>query len=270
MPPESTVTLLGGYVDESGALAHDVVLRGLAGRDQEWLFALPASTTRARATSELLWRSVKRVGRRRPTREGLATLTLGERDYLLLKLYELSFGSHLELVASCPAAACGAKLDVDVPLESLALEGPPRRERYPFPAEASGRPRLWFRLPTVADELTAMNASELLQTCVVDGVSVRELPHEVASVLEQAIEQASPRLPSAFDTSCAECGQPFALPFDPGALLLGALFRGRPSFERDVHLLSFHYHWPLREILALTPARRAHYVRLLGSELGVA
>jgi len=269
MRPEVTVTLLGGYVDEAGALAHEVVLRGLAGRDQEWLFALPASMPRARATSELLARSLKRVGRRRLTPERLATLTLGDRDYLLLKLYELSFGSNLALVASCPAAPCGAKLDVDVALDSLALEGSSRRERYPFALDAGGTPRLWFRLPTVADELVATNSEELLQSCLLDGASVRELPQEVASGLELAIEQASPRLPSAFDTTCAECGRPFALPFDPGALLLGALFRGRRSFDEDVHLLSFHYHWPLREILALTPARRGHYVRLLGAELGV-
>jgi len=270
MPPESSVTLLGGLVDAGGALAHDVVLRGLVGRDQEWLFALPPSTTRACATSGLLSRSVKRVGGRRATRESTATLTLGERDFLLLKLYELSFGSRLALVASCPAAACGAKLDVDVSLEALALEGPPRRERYPFSEDRSGAPRLWFRLPTVADELAATDPADLLQTCVLDGASVRELPREATAGLEHAIEQASPRLPDAFDTTCAECARPFALPFDPGALLLGALLGGRHSFDRDVHLLSVHYHWPLSEILALTPARRGHYVRLLGSELGVA
>ncbi len=270
MHAETTVSLLAGLPDEAGALERDLVLRGLSGRDQEWLFSLSPSTTRARATSELLFRTIKRVGRRRPTRERLASMALGDRDHVLLKLYELSFGSSLALVVSCPRPECGAKLDADVALDGLALEGPVPEARYHFRSNAEEPEELWFRLPTVRDELLAADPGALLAGCVLEGASASSLSADSRSALEQAIERVSPKLPSAFDAVCAECGGAFAVPFDPAALLLAQLFRSRHSFDREVHLLGFHYHWPLSEVLALTPARRGHYVRLLGAELGVA
>ena len=270
MHAETTVSLLAGLPDEAGALERDLVLRGLSGRDQEWLFSLPPSTPRARATSELLFRTIKRVGRRRPTRQRLHGMALGDRDNVLLKLYELSFGSSVALVITCPRPRCGCNLDADIALDGLALEGPPPEARYHFRSDTAVPEELWFRLPTVRDELLATDPVALLEGCVLEGASARSLSADSRSALEQAIERVSPKLPSAFDAVCAECGGAFAVPFDPAALLLDQLFQSRRSFDREVHWLSFHYHWPLSEVLALTPARRGHYVRLLGAELGVA
>jgi len=42
----------------------------------------------------------------------------------------------------------------------------------------------------------------------------------------------------------------------------------RAGFERELHVLAFHYHWPLGDLMALTRPRRRRFLHLLSEQLG--
>lgn len=234
-------------------------MRPLCGWDEDWIRQLPSATTQAHAATEILVRTVKSIGPYRATREVVRALPLGDRDYLVMKLRQITFGSRIELVLDCPA--CGGRMDVDFDLESVPVEARPQQLEYRLRVE--GGLDLRFRLPRGSDVEDAVDADALLARCV----GGESLPAGVRVALEKEIERVSPKVNSDFEAACPECEHRFATPFDPAAVLLRDFYRRQAQFERGVHLLSFYYHWPLREILALTPARREHYVDLLLSQM---
>jgi hypothetical protein len=81
------------------------------------------------------------------------------------------------------------------------------------------------------------------------------------------MERLAPGVDRELQATCPECGHPFAVAFDPVPAFLAEVWRRRAEFDRDVHLLSFHYHWPLSEILGMPRPRRQAYVALLLSQL---
>jgi hypothetical protein len=83
------------------------------------------------------------------------------------------------------------------------------------------------------------------------------------AALAERMRRHSALVQRELDTACPECGRPFTATFDPVLSFLSEMLRRRPEFERDVHLLSLHYHWPLSEILAMPRPRRRRYVELL-------
>jgi hypothetical protein len=90
------------------------------------------------------------------------------------------------------------------------------------------------------------------------------------AVIEEEMERVMPGVPREIGLRCPECGHEFGAAFDPVAWLLGRVRRGRALLDRDIHLLSLHYHWPLDTILAMTGPARREYVSLLERELDLA
>jgi hypothetical protein len=103
-----------------------------------------------------------------------------------------------------------------------------------------------------------------------DEAAIAALSPEAREAISGEMERVSPRVEDTIEASCPECGQEFSTAFDSTALLVAGLYRRRREFNQAVHLLSFHYHWPLSEILRMTRERRQHYVRLLVDELDAA
>jgi hypothetical protein len=259
MAARTTVVLLGGLLDAGGVLHRDAVLRPLCGRDEDWVRQLPFATTEVHAATEILARTVRSVGEYRVTRELVRALPVADRDYLIMKLRQITFGSRVELVLDCPA--CGAPMDIDFDLDSVPVEARPQQPEYRLRTEEG--PELRFRLPRVGDVEEAGDGNALLARCT-DGAAAAPA---IWSALDEEIERVSPKVNPDFEAACPGCGHAFTAPFDPVAVLLRDLHRREPQFDRGVHLLSFYYHWPLSEILALTPARREHYVDLLSSQM---
>ena len=271
-------TLPGGWLDRSGTRQHEVVLRPLRGGDEEWLYTLPPDATQASVMTALLARCVKRIGPHRASRARVRALLAGDCDYLALRLHRLTFGDKVELVLVCPNPACGAKMDLDFDASLLPVEERPQLARYTLRLEAPTVGEVSFRLPSIGDVEAAGEAEEpllaLLTRCLSsldgkapDAETVAALPSEVREAISAEMERVAPRIEDTIEASCPECGREFTAPFDAGALLVSGLYRRRREFHRAVHLLSFHYHWPLGEILGMTRARRQHYVRLLLNEL---
>jgi hypothetical protein len=232
--------------------AGPAVVRALRGSDEEWLRALDRDTPVPRATTALLSRCVPRLGGAAATPEAIRALGLFDRDRLILAVWRLSLGPRMELVLRCPA--CDAPMDADVEVD----------DSPPGSAPAAGAR---VRLPSGGDLEAIAGAGDpalaLLERCAIDVTAPRD-------VLEEELERLDPGAVAELDADCPECGARFTTALDPAMALLAELGRRQPQLDRDVHLLSLHYHWPLREILGMGRLQRRAYVERLLSQLDVA
>jgi hypothetical protein len=268
----ATFTLPGGLLDGSGPRLQAGWLRPLDGFDEEWIHSLPPSTARAAFVTQLLARCVRRIGGRRVTRAVARALTVGDRDFLVLRVYQATFGGVLALVLDCAHPGCGAKMNLDLRIEDIPVE-----ERRP---EASYRLRLGapepveieYRLPRGADEERLASSgpgtpAELRQRLLDACVLSEGRPAWSDEALTAAIEAGTPHVEWEIEVRCPQCDRSFDVELDVVSVLLQEVAQGRRGFDREIHLLAFHYHWPLRELLALTRPRRQRFLRLLMGEL---
>jgi hypothetical protein len=266
-------SLPAGWLDENGAREHAVELRTLCGTDEEWIHSLPGETPQVRIAAALLARCVRRIGARRASPAMIRELSVGDVDFLLLRLWELTFGDRVELVLRCPRGACGAKMDVDFTLQAVPVEPCPQLPSYTVRFQDGPVREVGFRLPRLGDleTIAGQGAGTLLGRCLLsiddrrelDPARVQDLAVELRAAIEAEIERVSAKAHGEIETECPECGAAFTTTVEPMTWLLSEVTRRRREFETGVHLLSFHYHWPLRDILQMPRARRQHYVRLL-------
>jgi hypothetical protein len=282
MYAQEEFTLPGGLLDSKGACYRQGRLRALTGADEEWIYSLPTSRMQAPFVTELLARCIHSIGTERVTKDLLRQLTSGDRDYLLLKLRQASFGDLVSLVLICPREACGAKMDLDINIEQIPVEARELRTSYRLRLGEPGSLEIEYRVPCGGDEEKLLLSvspdrttlrNQLLAACVV-GIgsessrnSNDELSESIKQALIDAIEEVAPRVETEIEVPCPECNQRFTFELDPVQLLLEEVGRGRRNFEREIHLLALHYHWPLRELLGLTRPQRQRYLRLLIDEL---
>lgn len=282
----SVFRLPGGMIDAAGERHRDGWLRPLTGRDEDWLCSLAPATRQAGLVSALLARCVARIGPYDLTTELSRELTVGDRDYLLVKLCEATLDSRLPRVLACPQPGCGAKLDLDLTVDDFPVIEKPVALRHRIRLEGDGAALdVEFHVPrghdqelVAASPLTEPEAlrDRLLESCVARVVVAEggsELPFAALSptarhALARAIEEAAPRVDLDLELVCPECSASFELAVDPAAILLDELAAGRSVLERELHLLAFHYHWSLDDLLQLTRPRRRRFLQLLSEELG--
>jgi hypothetical protein len=273
------VGLLGGLLFEDERITA-VELRPLTGRDEVWLADCPPELPAAAATSGLLARCAVRAGDGRlPVGEAIEQLLPADRDYLLVWLRRLTYGSRFDAVAECPACAC--RMDVAFDAGEIPVERRPqqRRQHEVLVRTANGATTaLAFHLPTGADQMAAATAPdparELLLRCVelVDGepastTSVEALDEAAIGQLEDAMEGLAPAAELAMDLVCPECGHGFSADYELAPYLLEEMHAGSRAVLREVHGLAFCYHWSEREILQLPRARRRAYLSLVAEQM---
>jgi len=288
----TTCVLPGGVWDASGGLHREVELRPLTGYEEE-LLADKRAVAAAQVTA-VLSRCVRRIGPLQPVDEAQARdLSVGDRQYLLLKLRALTFGDKVDLSARCPWGDCGEAVDVDflisdVPIKEGRMQARSREiELAPAVAADSGFDRaalpVHFRLPTGADQeavspLLARNeaaaATLLLSRCIErigDAAatleSVQRLSAAARLEIERAMEAAAPGIELTVEAKCPQCGRAFAVPFDVQDLLLGEARGSHELLMREIHYLAYHYHWSESDILGLPRERRRRYIEILADEM---
>jgi hypothetical protein len=263
--------LPGGWIDPQGTRHVTGTLRAINGVDEEWARTLPASTPRPVFITGLLRRCVTRLGGRRVTARIVRELTVGDRDYLALRLYQTSFRDTLAMVLTCPRGGCGAKLDLVLNIEDIPVESRAVQRSYTLKLDVGQEPsQLEYRTPCGGDQeallgVDAGTAVEHLLGACLGGTAVDALPASARAMVVAAIEEQSPRVETEMEANCPECGHAFDAELDCTALLVDELRRSRAAFDREIHLLASNYHWPLRELLSLTRAGRARYLSLIGA-----
>jgi len=273
--------LPGGFVDADGVVHRQGRLRPPQGRDEQWLHALPGSARQAHVVTELLRRCVRAIGPHRTTPDMMRDLGVGDRDYLLLALRQATFGDRFAIVLACPRSECGKSMDITLDIAAIPVAERPvgrdiRVNLQTVDVEA--------RLPCGRDQEAVADADDaggsetsarLLDRCILRMSPTREGgprtaeelgPAERAAVAD-AIEEAAPGLALEMETRCPECGHSFSTALDAPALVLDELRSGGRKLDEEIHLLAFHYHWSLRDLLGLSRPKRRRFVQLVHAEL---
>ena len=288
--------LPGGLVDSDGNLHRQVKLAQLSGHEEEFLAAYAASGNAALVTY-LLGCCLLNIGEIRPVSEDIArSLLIADRQYLLLKLYEITFGPHVQATITCPRLACGERFDLDfmiddVPIRPLQDKGPcyhmQLSQEAAFDDEGHEYQReIVFRLPNGADQEAiepvlfgggseAQAAILLLARCIQatspaaePGVEyVGRLSPQARQEIEKQMEEMAPQVDLMMEGSCPECSLPFAIPLDIAGLLLRRLQTSLDTLYRETHYLAYHYHWSEQEIMAMSRPKRRHYIHILAEEI---
>src|SRR5436190_8211819 len=138
-------------------------LRTPTGADEAYLLEEASGLSPAERVSELLARCVVRVGNEPGAECRVRSLTVGDREALLLHIRAAAFGDRLDCALDCPA--CQERMDVELSLRDLLVPPyPSPRERYEATLGTNGEScSVRFRLPTGADQEAAAHAIDAQQ-----------------------------------------------------------------------------------------------------------
>ncbi len=279
-----TATIPGGYCANGGHW-REAHLHPLTGEDSLFLTEECGRLLSAQWVTEVLTRCVSRLGPNEPvTREAIRSLTVGDREALLLHLRRLTWGDRLRCLLTCPSPECQEKLEVDADVADLLL--PPYGEtvqehELTLRQEDGVSTVVRFRLPTGADQETAAvvartdvagAADLLLRRCVwsatsADGNPVDKLPDALGDHLSDQMAKLDPQAEITLHLTCPVCDAAFSVIFDTASYLIQELEAGMRHLYREIHLLAYHYHWSATEILGMSTGKRQQFLRLLEEEL---
>lgn len=200
-----------------------------------------------------------------------ALRTPGARHVALLRWRRAFGGSALPLRASCPRCAC--ELDVVLDTDTLCAahrDAPAEAVAH----EAAGR-RLEMRAPTIDDlrELSARHfdvdrlADALLERCVVSRGAAIAAPLDAAQrgAIAARLEALDPCARIDIALVCPECAHAWSAALDVAGILWAELRRRAEQLMVDIATLAREYGWSERDVLRLSPARRAAYLQLAGA-----
>src|ERR1041384_1503137 len=202
--------------------------------------------------------------------EGVAVLSVGERDRRLLQLREWVFGSELGSVANCES--CGERLEWTVDTASL-LAAPASLTEGAFTSDDY---EIAFRLPNTLDlEVVGQTTdadvarAALLARCVTSAsrgvvpVGPDELPETVTDALAEKMAEIDPQADVQMDLTCPACEHRWQALFDIESFFWTELQSWAQRILSEVHLLACAYGWREKDILELSAFRRQFYLSLV-------
>ncbi len=287
---EISCLLPGGYVDKSGAVNQNVVLAPLSGREEE-LLAGNHSRGSDSLITYILNQCIRSIGNINPVSEDIVrNLLIADRQYLLLKLREVTFGESVQATVPCPWPDCGKKVDIDFSLENIPViasedKGPTYKMKLPVNAAFESVHRdVVFRLPIGDDqevispylyENEAKALTMLLNRCIQSIGPIQNTGEGLFSRLsplarmeiEKQMQAVAPRVELDMGANCPECGREFTIPFDLQDFFFGELRTSRDLLCREVHYLAYHYHWSEKEIMDMPREKRRNYIEVLADEI---
>jgi hypothetical protein len=215
-------------------------------------------------------------------RDGLAGLTIGQRDALLLALREKTLGPNMQMFARCPQ--CSENLEFNVHIPDIRVMEPtqPRPLEYEL---REGEFLVRFRLPNSWDLAAIRRVGDpslgsgqaldqarywLLLQCILEArregaaCAVEDLPEEVIQALTDRMEQEDPQADVQFNVRCPTCGFAWRTIFDIVPYLWAELTVAAQRLLMDVHALARAYGWDEGDILAMSASRRQFYLEMAG------
>jgi hypothetical protein len=192
---------------------------------------------------------------------------LGARNAALLRLRGKLFDRAWPLCSRCPACAADCEFVADclALADELSVAAPPATAHV----DCSGR-SVALRAPTVNDlrEISALPdahaaARALLARCVSGGKAPDELDEQAVADLSAHIERLDPGAVVSFALHCPDCGHDWSAAIEVGNALWCELQRAAERALIEIDALARAYGWTEREVLSLSPARRAAYLQLV-------
>lgn len=285
-----TCLLPGGYIDDAGKLQREVVLKVLSGREEEVLVSLAKRGAAIQVTA-ILTSCIKRIGDiSEITEDIIRRLLVGDRQFLMLKLRELTFGERVQATVSCPWPNCDTRLDIDFNITDIPIKEMDQvlqRYEYNFTAQSpTETPALTvhFRLPNGSDqealsallvENEATALTQMLWRCIdrigetenPDLDQIRMLSSSIRKKIEQKMQSLAPDVELTMEAECPDCHRSFNIPFDLQEFFFGELRTSRELLRREIHYLAFHYHWSEKDILSMSRDRRREYIEIVANEI---
>ena len=122
-PPADTVFNLPGGLIQFDRVLKEVEVKELTGADEE---ALSKATSVARLLNTALVRGIVRIGDEKPDETLVNSLLVGDRDYILLRVYTTTFGKDLETLRYCTSCNTDVKVKIDLlketPVKEISVE----------------------------------------------------------------------------------------------------------------------------------------------------
>lgn len=206
--------------------------------------------------------------------EALSSLSLGERDARLLRLYEAIFGARLDNRVACPACADVLTFDGSTTdlLRAIATIGPTPDGGHVL---KHGGWTIRFRLPdtrALADAMADPSDARyvLLCRCIIDATADDDArgdcrcPPAVEAALVAEMERLDQQSALSYTLTCPSCGHAWIAPFDVVSYLWVALEAWALRTLREVHLLAASYGWREPDVLRIGPWRRQLYLAMSG------
>jgi hypothetical protein len=109
----------------------------------------------------------------------------------------------------------------------------------------------------------------LLECCIISAshagkaTPIQLLPPEVIAAVEDRVSELDPQADVQLGVSCPACSHRWYATFDILSFLWSELGEWAVRTLRDVHQLATAYGWSERDILALSPIRRRHYLEMV-------
>lgn len=229
--------LLAGYVDKDGNHHTTFTFREMTGRDEEAISKSDVRQNGAKLVSILLERCVTSIGTlTRKTmgadewRDAIKGLYVGDQDFMLIKIRELSMGGEIEVEHVCPH--CKAKLKTILDVSELEIEPFKGQTSVPFSLPKGYRDKKgelhkdgYLRLPTGQDreiltpiaKKNAAQASTLMLTRLCkfeDGLYVtedimRDLTVRDREYLQKLLQENLFGVNLEIEVVCTDCGEEF-------------------------------------------------------------
>ena len=257
-------------------------LRGITGREEEFLLHEGRALAPAMRVTELITRCLQRLGPVSPVRAELVrALSIGDREALLLHLRRMTLGDRIACVLTCPS--CSKNMDLELEVRELLLPAYRNAKAMHEVVISDGEQsyRVVFRVPNGEDQEAAVAeaassvseaAEMLLKRCIhcvrsSEGSAVAEVPMVVMRELPAKMAELDPQGEVLLDLTCPECATGFVVPFDAADYVCREMASQESDFYRGVHVLSYHYHWSEEAILNLSRRKRLIYLDLLANEM---
>jgi hypothetical protein len=202
-------------------------------------------------------------------REQLAELSISERNVLLLRLHEMSFGPHLRGFAVC--TRCGARLEFALAADELAarLEAERAKDSIEWNDDATHlrmRPvntrdlLASLEMPDVAQAQERLLACCLTASTPVDGAVLRTLPAALAT-----FERLNAAAELRCTIECPDCASVETLDLDVARFLWLEVRHAALRLFEEIHVLAGAYGWSERSILRMSPQRRGTHLEMLSA-----
>jgi hypothetical protein len=228
---------LAGYIDGEGIEHKTFTLREMDGRDEEAISKPELKSNSSKVISVLLERCTMSIGsiKRRDAdteewRDIIKDLYVGDQDYMMIKLRELSVGSEIEAVHMCPACKQELKTFIETSeLEFIKFKG---KREIPFILPKGYRDKKGevhskgiMRLPKGLDReiltplakknLGVANTTMLTRLCKFDdGFPVTEdvmraLTLKDREYLQKKLHENQFGVKTQIEVTCTSCGETF-------------------------------------------------------------
>ncbi len=241
---EFEFTLPIGYIDNENVSHRQVTLRKMTGREESILADKRFQKNGGRLVTELLASCIVRLGTlERGTQQAVAAMYSADRNFLLIKLRGITFGSELNASYLC---TCGETMTVVEDLDNLPVRGllegeSPDEIRVELEdgwidRDGSVHTAMILRLPTGEDEEVvasqmrqnvSLGKNSLLARCL---KSLGDVPkHRMEAIgpkimsdltmtdrrlIDRALNQAAPGINLIRQIECPSCGRQFQTTLD--------------------------------------------------------